>query len=80
MRTVAYIIYGHVTGRKDGQPFTYKQWANLHSYIYDLMDLYSDGIAPSAKKSYRKLNPAAGISLPLNLQIVIRPPSRSPPI
>ena len=44
------------------------------------MDLYSDGIAPSAKKSYRKLNPAAGISLPLNLQIVIRPPSRSPPI
>ncbi len=45
-------------GRKDGQPFTCKQWADLHSYIYDLMDLYSEGITPSAIKS-RKLNPAA---------------------
>ena len=29
-------------GRRDGKPFTMQEWADLHSFIQDLMDLYSE--------------------------------------
>ena len=44
--------------RKDGKPFTIKSWGDLHSYIYDLMDCYSDGM-DSEKIIKKKINPEA---------------------
>ena len=44
--------------RKDGKSFTPKDWDNLYDYIFNIMDLYSDGIDSNVIIN-RKINPAA---------------------